>query len=139
MSDIKLQRKDGKLQIWDTLRSKWVSCTPEERVRQWLINLLTQRGFNPSKMASEVTINVNERNLRADLIVYGTDFQPEMICECKAAHIKIGDATFQQAAMYNAKLKVPYLLITNGETLYCAHVNIDTGEYQLLESFPSIL
>ena len=138
MSDVKIRKIDDKLQIWDVLRSKWVACTPEERVRQWLVGVLKQTGINPSRMASEVKVNVNERNLRADVVVYGDDFAPKMICECKAPKIKIGDDTFLQAAMYNVKLQVPYLLITNGEKLYCAHVDVDTGDYKFLPNIPLI-
>ncbi len=138
MSTAKIRQIDGKLQIWDSLRSKWIACTPEERVRQWLIEMLKEKGINPARMASEVKVAVNDRNLRADLVVYGDDFKPKMICECKAPKIKIGDDTFLQAAMYNVKLQVPYLLITNGEKLYCAQVDIQTGDYKFLESVPFI-
>ena len=139
MSDIKLRKLDGKLQVWDVLRSKWVACTPEERVRQWLIGVLEQSGINPSRMASEVKVNVNERNLRADIVVYGGgDFVPKMICECKAPKIKVGDDTFLQAAMYNVSLQVPYLLITNGDKLYCAEIDLKTGSYKFLPNIPVI-
>ena len=43
-----------------------------------------------------------------------------IIVECKAPTIKITQATFDQIARYNLKLKANYLIVTNGlEHFYC--------------------
>ena len=40
--------------MWDPLRRKEVAETPEERVRQWFIGVLSGSGFPMGLMGSEV-------------------------------------------------------------------------------------
>lgn len=133
-----IRKHEGKTQIWDVVRRKWVNYSPEEGVRQWLAEFLISKGVDYWRMASEFTFQNHERRLRIDLLVYSRQSKPMMICECKAPEIPINDAAFLQAANYNMLMKVPYLLVTNGMKLYCAKVDLENGDYQFLENIPQI-
>ena len=59
-TDLKLQRKGNRLTVFDILRRKSVTLTPEEWVRQHFIHFLIDRkGYNPSCMANEVSLCLN--------------------------------------------------------------------------------
>ncbi len=59
---------------------------------------------------------------RADVLVFGAKMQPWMLIECKHAGISLNQAVFDQAARYNLKLQVPFLVITNGMDLMAAEI-----------------
>lgn len=133
-----IRKKEGKTQIWDQVRRRWINYSPEEGVRQWLIELLVARGVEYWRMATEVPLEAGGRRLRIDILVYSKESKPIMICECKAPEIHVDDATFLQAANYNQMLSVPYLTVTNGKVLYCAKVDVESGECNFLDSIPPL-
>lgn len=133
-----IRKHEGRTEIWDLVRRKWVKYTPEEGVRQWLAEFLISKGVDYWRMAVEYTFQNHQRRLRIDLLVYSRASKPMMICECKAPEIPISDATFLQAANYNLLMKVPYLVVTNGAKLYCAQVDLQTGGYSFLDTIPQI-
>lgn len=133
-----IRKHEGKTQIWDVVRRKWLNYSPEEGVRQWLAELLISKGVDYWRMTCEHTSQNTERRLRIDILVYTRESKPIMICECKAPDIPISDDTFLQAANYNLLMKVPYLLVTNGTKLYCAKVDLSSGSYQFLDTIPQI-
>ena len=133
-----VRKIDGRYEIWDVMRRKWVAYTPEEGVRQWLAEYLVSRGVEHWRMAAEYMQVVDGRRLRLDILVYNKRSQPVMICECKAPEIPVNDGVFMQAANYNRLLRVPYLLVTNGNVLYCARVDVASGSYEFLDTIPDL-
>jgi len=127
----------GKTEIFDTIRKKWLILTPEEWVRQNFAHFLIEnKGFPASLMAIEKGLKVNGLPKRTDIVQYNKQGEPIVIIECKAPKIKITEDTFAQAAMYNLKMKVNYLIMTNGLTHYCCKIDNETHQLQYLKEVP---
>ena len=123
----------------DPVRKKNVADTPEERVRQAVVAMLSgQRGIPMSLMAVEKGIRVQQEMRRPDIVVYDRGGQPWMIVECKAPGVPISQETLNQAANYNRTLDAPYLFVTNGTDHRCAYVRGDRVSFlETLPEYPS--
>lgn len=107
----------------DPVRKKQVADTPEERVRQAVIKMLTtQLGVPAALMAVEKAIRVQDEVRRPDIVVHDRGGRPWMVIECKAPDIAISQQTLDQAANYNRILKAPFLFVSNGREHFCARV-----------------
>lgn len=105
--------------IWDPLRKKEVALTPEERVRQWCIGVLSQRMEVPMHMMmSEVGFNFGGKKFRADILVYDRKARPLMVVECKRPEVELTQEVIDQVIRYNMALNVKYLLVTNGNRTF---------------------
>lgn len=103
-------------QIWDPLRRKMVSLTPEEQVRQWFIGVLRDVCKVPEHlMGSEVSLRAGSKKQRADIVVFGRDASPVAVVECKRADVEIDETVLMQAARYNLCLGVRWVILTNGK------------------------
>lgn len=123
--------------IFDEFRNRWVALTPEEWVRQHLaVYLRDHLRYPGGRMALEISLTVNQRSKRADLVVYGPTGKPWMVVECKSPEINITNTVFFQAATYNSDLKAPFLVVTNGLTLYCAAIDTEKGQWSMLDVLP---
>ena len=72
-----LQDMNDRKVIWDPLRKKEVALTPEEKVRQWCIGVLSQQCKVPlHMMMSETGFKLGEKQFRADLVVYDRQARP---------------------------------------------------------------
>lgn len=128
-----LQRK----LIFDSIRKKYVVLTPEEWVRQNFIRFLVEeKGYPASLIAIEKKVDVNLLPQRSDIVLYNNKANPVMIVECKAAKIKITQDVFNQIARYNIKLKVPFLVVTNGLRHFCCFMDYEKKSFQFLEEIP---
>jgi type I site-specific restriction endonuclease len=107
--------------IWDPLRKKEVALTPEERVRQWCIGVLTsQMGVPAHLMMSEASFTLGDKKFRADILVYDRKVRPLAVVECKRPEVEITQDVLDQAIRYNMALDVSYMIITNGtRTFIC--------------------
>ena len=133
----KLQQVQGKDQIFDPFRKAWVILTPEEWVRQNILQYLVQTCNYPNSLiAVEKTIQLGELDKRFDIVVYKNDI-PWMIIECKEARVEIGEKTLQQILQYQQVLKAEYLIITNGYQTLGA--KIDSGKLHPLQNFPEYI
>jgi len=105
---------DGRREVLDPVRRRWVALTPEEGVRQQTILMLHERYDYPLElMQVEGAITVNGQTRRCDIVVYDTDGRPLIIVECKRPDVAITQKVCDQACRYNTVLQVPYLLLTN--------------------------
>jgi len=103
--------------IWDPLRRKMVALTPEERVRQWFIQILHCEAQVPLHlMNSEVEMNygTSGKTYRADILIYGRNVHPVGIVECKRPDIPLTSEVLDQALRYHMVLDAKLLFITNG-------------------------
>ena len=136
--DIKLREQDGKRQIFDFLRRRYVALTPEEWVRQHFVNyLLNHKGYPKGLLTNEVELRVGDKKLRGDTLLYNRDTTPQMIIEYKAPQIEITQHVFDQIAVYNHLLHVDYLVISNGMQHYCCRMDYEKREYSFLRNIPN--
>lgn len=113
--NLRTRQQGGQLQIFDPIRKKFVALTPEEWVRQNLIQYLSvEKNIPLHMMACERGLSVNRMTKRFDLLVYSTSGKPVMIVECKAPSVTLSDDVYFQIARYNLALKVNFLLVSNG-------------------------
>jgi hypothetical protein len=105
--------QDGK--IYCKVRRKYVALTPEEWVRQNLIDFLSNDyGYLLSRMQVEKGFRILDKSYRADIICFNSKGNPYLIVECKSPDVKLNQATLNQIGIYNLAQKTDYLLITNG-------------------------
>jgi len=136
----RIKKQNDKTVIFDSQRKRFVSLTPEEWVRQCFIQFLIQeKGYPAAYIAIEKQLNYNGMKKRCDAILYNEDAQPVLIIELKSPNIAISQATFDQVAVYNAKLKVDFFMISNGIEHYCCRVNLENAKYEFFSEIPDFL
>jgi len=132
----KLKSEEGRNLIFDEIRRKYVVLTPEEWVRQHFIRyLVDHRSYPATLIEVEKQFTHNQLTRRADILINSRSAVPVMLIECKAPDVKINQETFTQAALYNLKFQLPYLVMTNGMTHYACHFKKD-GKYSFLDGIP---
>ncbi|MEL6616104.1 MAG: type I restriction enzyme HsdR N-terminal domain-containing protein [Bacteroidota bacterium] len=112
-----IRDQEGRREILDPVRQKWVALTPEEGVRQRLLALLFSLGYPTGLLAVEKKVEHLGRLWRADVVAYDRRQRPALLAECKAPGVAVEQATFDQLARYNAVLGARALLATNGDDL----------------------
>ncbi|MBE6266598.1 MAG: type I restriction enzyme HsdR N-terminal domain-containing protein [Prevotella ruminicola] len=136
--EIKIAQRGNKQLIFDFLRRKYVALTPEEWVRQHFVHyLIEHKGYPAGLIGNEVELNVGEKKLRCDTILYNKVAQPQMIIEYKAPQIKLQQKTFDQISAYNLLLKVDYLIVSNGMQHICCRMDYENQKYCFLEDIPN--
>lgn len=124
-----------KTSIWDPLRKKEVALTPEERVRQWFIGILsTDMSVPMHMMMSETGFRLGDKQFRADILVYDRGARPLMVVECKRPEVELSKDVLDQAVRYNMVLNVKYIVITNGRNTFICGKS-DSG-YEFLKHVP---
>ena len=135
--EIKLRQRDGKREIFDFLRRRYVSLTPEEWVRQHFVHFLVEhKGYPKGLLANELELRVGEKRLRCDTVLYDKQLQPQMIIEYKAPEVSITQRVFNQITVYNMLLHVDYLVVSNGLQHYCCHMDYEHDSYEFLTDIP---
>ena len=139
MSDLqwfKTQQQGEKTVVFDPLRKRYCTLTPEEEVRQKALYLLVEHLDVPAGLiAVEYSIKVNGLDKRCDAVVFSKDGAPLMILECKAASVKLTQGTLEQAARYYSALQSKYLMLFNGQDCYC--FKIENGKLMALDNLPN--
>ena len=138
--NFRIKEEGDKKFIFDEVRNKFLSLTPEEWVRQNFIKFLIQERKFPSSLISiEKGLKLNELQKRADAVVYSKSGEMIVLIEFKAPKIKINQETFEQIARYNSVFKVEYLIVTNGINHYCAKINFVDNSFSFLKEIPSYI
>ena len=139
MTDIQVREADGRREVLDPVRRRWVALTPEEEVRQQTILLLHRHyGYPLELMQVEGAITLNGMTRRCDIVVY-RDSQPWMIVECKRPDVPVNQRVCDQACRYNTVLQVPLLLLTNGRQLIVIAIDYRQRSLRQLPEPPSFL
>ena len=134
---IKLSGTQEHPRIFDILRRRYVSLTPEEWVRQHFIHFLTEhKGYPTALLANEISMNIGNKQLRADSVLYDRTLRPRMIIEYKAPTVAITQKVFDQITIYNMLLHVDYLVVSNGLQHYFCHMNYEDHTYEFLQDIP---
>ena len=135
---LKTKSVEGTIQVFDVIRKKYFVLTPEDWVRQHFIHYLnTAKNYHMGLMEVEKMVKYNALKTRADIVLYTTEGKAKMIVECKAPNVKITQDTFNQIAKYNFKLKVPFLVVTNGMQHFCCKMDYEKNINCFLEEVPA--
>lgn len=134
---IPLKKVGDKNYLFAFVRRKYLLWTPEEWVRQHVLQFLVKdRDYPKSFLAVEKALKVNTLLRRTDVVAYNKSGEPILIVECKAPNVKITQAVFDQIAAYNISLKVAYLFVTNGLEHYCCKIDYEANSYSFIEDLP---
>ena len=129
-------RTDGRPEVFDPLRRRWVIVTPEEQVRQTFVNYLCAHlGYPAALMANEHSLRLNDTARRCDTVVFSRNLVPLMIVEYKRPSVAISADVFNQIARYNSVIGAPWLVVSNGMSHFCCRFT-GTG-YQFLNHIPT--
>ncbi len=135
---IKVTKRDGRTVIFDALRRKYVTLTPEEWVRQHFVHyLISQKGYPQGLIGNEISLNLNGTAKRCDTVVYDNQAIPRVIIEYKAPHIEITQKVFSQISRYNIVLHVDYLIVSNGMQHYCCRMDYEKNTCIFLPEIPA--
>lgn len=133
----KIRATGWKQEIFDQVRRKFVALTPEEWVRQNIVQYLIDSCNVPqSLMVVEKSLVLNRMKKRADVLIYNQAGETLMIVECKAPSVRITQKTFDQIARYNMVFRVKYLLVTNGLEHFICSINFGASTYSFLPQIP---
>ncbi len=136
-SDLKLKTIDKETHIYDSVRKKYYKLQPEELVRQLcILYLLKERNYSISLMKVEKMIKYENQFRRYDILAITKENTPFLLIECKAPNVPIDQDVLDQISQYNLKLKVPFLLITNGKLSYCFCINRLNTAYDVVDKIP---
>lgn len=128
--------ENGRTEVFDKGRGRWLVLTPEEWVRRHVVEYLkSECGFRAEQIIEEYPVDVNGMAQRADIVAIGSNAKPLIVVECKEPNVVISHDTLHQAARYNAILGCRYIVTTNGLTTYCFEHQAD-GRYASIERFP---
>jgi hypothetical protein len=133
----RLKSNENKTLIFDNVRKKYMVLTPAEWGRQHFVQfLIEEKKYPTSLIALEKQLTINNRKKRTDILVFNKEGNHEIIVECKAPKIKITQATFDQIARYNLKLKANYLIVTNGLDHFYCKMDFENETYIFLKDIP---
>ena len=112
---IRLKQEKDRTLVFDPLRKKWYQLSPEEWVRQHVINyLIVEKKFPRGRISVEKELLLNDLSKRYDLVVFDGNLKPYIVIECKAPYIELDQSVIDQALRYNLVLQAPYVMISNG-------------------------
>ncbi len=134
----KTKNINGKSYIFDKIRKRFVALTPEEWVRQNIIEFLTiDKKYPIGRFGNEIKININGMTKRCDSVFYDEKATPILIIEYKAPNVQITQKVFDQIATYNMQLQVRYILISNGIEHFFCEIDYEQHQYIFLKEIPS--
>ena len=123
--------------VFDPIRKKFVVLTPEEWVRQHVLQyLIQQKGYSPSLINVEKQLLLNGTQKRYDVVVFNPNGSIFLIVECKAPSIGITQDTFDQIARYNLVTQAQYLMVSNGLEHYFCQMDYQAEQYIFLKELP---
>lgn len=133
----RFKNSENKIAIFDEIRKKFVVITPEEWVRQHVVQfLILEKKYPKSWINVEKVIKINGLTKRYDIVIYNSDGSILVLVECKAPQITIAQTTFDQIACYNMVLKAQYLMVTNGLKHYFCQMDYEQKRYHFLAELP---
>lgn len=132
---VKTKQQGSIHEIFDPVRKKWLLLTPEEWVRQNIVQfLLVKKNYPASLLAIEKEIKLGELKKRCDIVVYDRQSQPWMIIECKEMNVALSEKTLEQILRYHITLPAKYLVITNGS--HCFGFEKNDNRFKEIDFFP---
>ncbi|MEP2278625.1 type I restriction enzyme HsdR N-terminal domain-containing protein [Maribacter sp.] len=133
----RVKNSENRTLIFDVIRKKFLVLTPEEWVRQHVVQFLIQEKKYPiSHINVEKQITLNGLKKRYDVVVFKPNGQLHILVECKAPEVSISQMTFDQIAQYNFKLNATFLMVTNGLSHYYCQTDLIAEKYEFMKEIP---
>jgi type I restriction enzyme M protein len=133
-------------QIFSPVRRKWIPLTPEERVRQEYLFVLTEEyGFSLDQIAEEESVTGRgSAQARADFLIWRTvqdrsDNRPAMIVvECKSDNVTISSKDYFQGDNYARREGAKFFVTHNNRETRYWRVRTDRrpGYLEEIENIP---
>lgn len=134
----RLKREAGTIFIFDEIRKKFLVLTPEEWVRQHVVQyLINEKQFPKSLIQLEGGLKLNTLQKRTDIVIFNRSGERLVIVECKAPQVKITQDVFDQIARYNMVHRAEWLLVSNGLNHYCCRIDFQNNSYSFLPELPA--
>lgn len=134
----RFKNSENKIAVFDELRKKFVILTPEEWVRQHVVQyLILDKNYPKNHINVEKQLKLGKLTKRYDAVVFKPNGEIKVVVECKAPHIKITQEVFDQIARYNLSLKADYLMLTNGINHYYCKLDYKAEKYEFLRELPA--
>lgn len=136
--EFRFKNNKNKLYIFDIIRKKFVVLTPEEWVRQNVVQFLLEEKKIPVTLINvEKALKINGLTKRYDIVVFRTNGEIFLVVECKAPHIEITQSVFDQIAIYNLSLNAEFQMVTNGIQHYYCQMDYQNQCYVFLKDLPN--
>jgi len=133
----KIKQELDKAYIFDEIRKKYLLLTPEEWVRQHVVQyIIREKGYPRSLIKLEGGLKLNSLRKRTDIVVYNTHGEKILLVECKAPSVKITQKVFDQIARYNIVHQIPLLLVSNGFKHFVCEIDFNAQKYNFVENLP---
>ena len=137
----KYKIEDNNGRVFDPIRKKPVPATPEEFVRQRVIQYLLQEMHVPeNKIVVEKALSsfgLAGNSKRIDIGILGEDNILNTIIECKAYGLQFSEAPFLQAIDYVEALKVKNYFVVDGVYFDCYTHDAQNFQFVKLEKIPT--
>ena len=135
--DFRFKNAGERISVFDEIRRKFVVLTPEEWVRQHVVQFLMHEKKYPKSLINvEKIITINGLTKRYDVVVFTTDGSIFILIECKAPQVKISQTVFDQIARYNMTMQSEILMVTNGLNHYFCQMDYQNEKYRFLAKLP---
>ncbi len=136
---LKQRQFEGRTEIFDPIRRKWVLLTEEEKVRQFFIHfIIDEKKIPASHISVEKQISVNQLTKRYDIVVHDRQGKAALVVECKAPSVALTQEVLAQVGRYNQTLQAPVIGVTNGKEHLFFSIDFSTSQITLLPDFPKI-
>lgn len=131
--ELKRVMRDQLEWVWDPIRKKEILFTPEEHVRQCLLQFFLQEWKVPAGLISlERGLKYNRMQKRYDLLVYNRAAKPALLCECKAPQVALDENALKQLFTYNQKMNCEWVMLCNGTHFLCWKRN-EIGDFDRMK------
>lgn len=134
---LRIKEESSGTYIFDEIRKKFLLLTPEEWVRQHLVQfLILDKRYPRSLIKLEGGLKLNSLQKRSDILLFNNLGEKILLVECKAPSVKITQDTFDQIARYNFIHRVQWLLVSNGLQHFCCEIDFEKSSYRFVEELP---
>jgi hypothetical protein len=135
--ELKIKDEENKSLVFDFIRKKWLVLTPEEWVRQHVVNyLVNYKSYPLSLISLEAGLKYNALSKRSDILVYNKLGHPLLIIECKAPEVVVSQLVIDQVSIYNKTIGAKFLYVTNGLKHYCWTFKALENKFEFLSQIP---
>jgi hypothetical protein len=137
-------------EVYDPLRKKWLKATPEEIVRQQLVQKMIKELFYPKELLSiekslkepplSITIDCPDR--RIDLLCFSKEIsddgslRPLLLIECKES-ILLSASAKKQVIGYNHFIRACFVAIAYPEGTQWGFYDTKQQDYVFFQNIPS--